>query len=67
MQPTRGRPRDRAKQPFSGWAIWDSWQERPYIARGWPTEAEAQSELESLLKPYPERHLWRRTLTVRKL
>lgn len=66
MSPT-SRPRDRAKQPVSGWAIWDDWSQRPYITRGWSTEAEARAELDALLRGYPERHLWRRVLTVREV
>lgn len=50
-----------------GWVIWDGWEERPYIARAWPSEAAARTELATLLRGYPEQHLWRRVLTVREV
>lgn len=38
---------------------------RPYIHRGYATEAQARFILADLLKPYPEDHAWRRALGVR--
>lgn len=58
---------ERHPKPVAGWVIWDSWVERAYIQRAWPTEAEARAELATLLRGYPERHIWRRVLTVREI
>lgn len=47
------------------WLIVTAKTGRPYIARGWPTEAAAAAVLADLLKPYPAGHAWRRALAVR--
>ena len=40
----------RTTDPLRGWIIWCDWTQRPYIERGWSTEAEARHELAVLLR-----------------
>lgn len=52
--------------PLRGWIIWCDWTQRPYVPRGWSTEAEARRELAVLLRGYPETSIWRTALVVRE-
>lgn len=37
---------------------------RPYVKKGWPLRAQAEAELNGLLRFFPENHEWRRRLHV---
>jgi hypothetical protein len=51
-------------QMYAGFVILDVVAGRRYIDRLYATREEAQRELDSLLKPYPDGHEWRRRLEV---
>ncbi len=50
----------------SRFAIYDLESGKPYVMVVYPDEASAQLDLRDLLKPYPEGHVWRRTLCVKE-
>lgn len=48
-----------------GWVIYDEKTAAPYIWRSWATEAEAKSEMATLLRYHDRADPWRLRLSVR--
>ncbi len=52
-------------EAMGGWVIYDLGVSRPYLPKIWRDQAEAEADLEALVRPYPVNHMWRKRLILR--